>query len=192
MAENQQEFVDFEIEGDFEGVKEFDGGNFPLLPPREFIFEVTNVTQKTSSNNNNMVVVESTVAEGQDDDEAAAFTGQKAWTNYVLTDKALGRLKNLMLACKAPMDKFRASAILGAKYRGTITHSQSDGSPGPDGKPREARTFANVSKERPLDGGAEQKQEAAPPPPPPVTQGKAAATKPAGNSKPAAQQTRRA
>jgi len=188
MAE-QQEFVDFELEfeGGLEGVKEFDGGEFPLLPIGDYIFEITNVSQKeAASSGNNMVVVESTVAEGQETDEAAQFTGQKAWTNYVLVPQSLGRLKNIMIACKAPLDKFRASVLLGARYRGTIVHSQSSGAVGPDGQPRPARTFANVSKERPIDNVPAQ---TAPTPP----AGKKAAAPPPANSKPAAtQQTRRA
>lgn len=182
MAEQQQEFVDFEFDADFAGTKEFGGGDYPLLPIGDYIFEVVNVSQKASSNNNQMVVVESVVAEGQDNDEAAKFTGQRTWTNYVLLPQSLGRLKQLMIACGAPMDKFRASALLGARYRGTITHAEGSTEPGPDGTPRKPRTFANVCQEKPLEGTT---QKEAPPPPPPVT--KAAA--PANGKGPA---TRRA
>ena len=181
MAE-QQEFVDFEFEADFENIKEFGGGAFPLLPLGSYIFEVEHVEQKPSSKNTPMVVVTSKVAEGQDNDEAAKYTGQKAWGNYPLTEKAMGRIKNLMMACGAPLDKFRASALLGAKYRADIVHNQGDATPGPDGQPREARTFANIANERPLET-----VEAAPSPPPPVAKKGAAATKPA-----AASATRRA
>jgi len=181
MAE--QEFVDFEIDGDFQNTKEFGGGDFPLLPISDnYIFEVSNLEQKPASTGTPMVVATFVVAEGQEDEELAKYTGQKAWGNYPLTEKALGRLKNLMMACGAPLDKFRASACLGAKIRASIIHSQGSTDPGPDGKPRVARTFANIVNEKPFDAG---KQEAAPPPPPPPV------TK-ATNSKATTTQTRRA
>jgi hypothetical protein len=184
MATEQQEFVDFEIEADFENIKEFGGRGFPLLPVNDYIFEVEHVEQKPSSKNTPMVVVTSKVAEGQEDDEAAKYTGQKVWANYPLTDKAMGRLKNIMIACGAPLDKFRASALMGAKYRASIVHNQGDATPGPDGQPREARMFANLCNERPL----ETIEAAAPPPPPPATKkATATTTKPA-----AAPATRRA
>jgi len=84
-----------------------------------------------------------------------------------------------MIACGAPLDKFRASALMGAKFRGSIVHNLGDASPGPDGQPREARTFANLCNEKPL----ETIEAAPPPPPPPVTKKAApAVTKPTANA----------
>jgi hypothetical protein len=162
MAERQA-FVDFEVEADFEKIQEFGGGGYSLIPEGDFIFEVVHLEQEVSKNNNQMVVVYSAVCEGQETDEAAKQTGEEARSNYVLTEKAMGRLKQLMIACGAPLDKFRASAIMGAKYRGTIVHSTAEGEAGPDGQPKEGKTYANVTNERPLESG---ETEAAPPPPP--------------------------
>ncbi len=193
MAEQRQEFVDFEVEADFANVQEFGGGGFKQLPEGEYIFEVSFVEQESSSNNNQMVVVYSKVAEGQETEEAAAQTGQEARTNYVLLPQSIGRLKNLMIACGAPLDdKFRASAVMGARYRGTIVHSEGKSEAGPDGQPKPARMYANITNERALDSTV---AATPPPPPPPVTKAGStkvapAAVKPAGNS--AGQQPRRA
>lgn len=183
MAQQDQEFVDFELEGlDIENAKEFGGGGFYLVPPNHYLFEVTNVVQENSkSSNQPMVVVYATIIEGQETDEAAKETGQIVRNNYSLSPKAIGRLKQLMIACGAPLDKFRAGAIFGAKFRADVVHSQGDPDVGPDGQPREAKTFANLANEKPLGGDAP--VEAAPPPP--VTKSKPAApaaAKPAGNS----------
>jgi hypothetical protein len=169
MATEQQEFTDFEVEADFENIKEFDGGNFPLVAEGEYNLEIEHVEQKPSSNNNQMIVVTSRVLEEQDTPEAAAFSGQKLWTNYVLVPQSMGRLKTLMIACGAPLDKFRASAIMGARYRGTVVHSQGAGVRRPDGTELPPRTFANVTRERPIGG---EEQQAAAPTPPPVTKAK--------------------
>lgn len=190
MAE-APEFVDFEVEADFENAKEF-GGGFSLVPPGKYIVEVDNVQQKTAkSSNNPMVTVTFKVSEGQEDDEAAKQTGRLIFNNYSLSEKAIGRLKNLMMACGAPLDKFRASAIMGAKIRAEVIHSQGKDDVGPDGKAREGGTFANIVNEKPLD---EAPAEAAPPPPPAAkaaTNGKATTATPASKP-PAAGATRRA
>lgn len=182
------EFVDFEVDGDFEAAKEF-GGGFSNVPPGKYILDIDNIQQKTFSSNNAGFVVTFKVSEGQENDEAAKQTGRLLFGNYVLTDKALGRVKQLMIACGAPLDKFRASACMGAKIRAEVIHNEGKPDVGPDGQPRDAKTFANVINEMPLD--ATPAQDEAPPPPPPSTK-KAAATTPAANGKaPAAGAARR-
>lgn len=141
---NENEFADFEVEQDFNDVKPMEGGDFALVPPGEYLFDVAHVEQKVSSNNNPMVVVTFLVAEGE-------FQGSKVWGNYALVPQSLGRLKQLMVACNASLDKFRAAEIMGARIRGTITHSQGAAQVGNDGNPLPAKTFANISNEQPLE-----------------------------------------
>jgi len=180
------EFVDFEIEADFEGTDAW-GGGFQLVPPGKYILEVANIQQGTSKTNNPKMDVTFTVAEGQETDEAAKHTGRTVFSTYSLLPQSLGRLKQFMIACGAPLDKFRAGNCMGAKIRATVQHTEGSAEPGPDGKPREARTFAKVVDELPLDAGGDDAQDA-PPPPPPVTNKKAT-----GNAKNnSTQQTRRA
>lgn len=189
MAE-APEFVDFEIDADFESAKEFGGGGYDLVPVGTgYIVDVENIQQKTFSTNAAGVVVTFKVSEGQDDDEKAKQTGRLIFNNYSLSEKALGRLKQLMMACGAPLDKFRASQCMGAKIRVDVVHSDGKADAGPDGQPREARTFANAANERPFDDAAAQE---APPPPPPITNKNGKAQPAAKSTAPAANTTRRA
>lgn len=168
----QQEFVDFEVEADFSNVKPMEGGKFDVPAEGSYILDVIGVVQDESSTNKPMVTVEYLIAEGQETDEAAKFTGQHLWQNYFLTTKALGRLFNLMKACGAPLDKFRASAIYGAKIRADVVHNEGAAQTDENGQPRPVKVFANVCKELPLEGAAAAEST----PPPPVT--KAAGNKP--------------
>lgn len=189
MAQQEApEFVDFEVEANFEEIQEFGGGGGALLPIGAYIFVVENIQQKTSSKNNPGVNVTFKVAEGQETPEAAKYTGRLTWQYYTLLETGLGRLKNLMIACGAPLDKFRASACMGATLRAEITHNDSQGDVGPDGQAREGRTFANIVNEKPLNAPEETK--AAPVAPPPVKAAKppVSAQKPTNNT----QTTRRA
>lgn len=173
---NENEFADFEVEQDFNDIKPMEGGNYPLVPVGDYTFDIENVIQKPSSNNNPMVVVTFVVAEGE-------FQGAKVWGNYPLVKQSLGRLKQLMVACNANLDKFRAAEIMGARIRGTIVHSEGQVQVGPDGNPLPVRTFANISNEQPLEV-VETKPEtkaANKVASPPVTN----KGKPAGNSAPA-------
>lgn len=186
----QQEFVDFEVDGlDLSNVKPMEGGAFKLVEEGSYIVDVTNVTQDKNKNDKAYIKVEYTIAEGQENDAAAAYTGQKVWGNYYLTQAAQGRLVQLMQACGAPLDKFRASAIFGARLRIDVVHNKGDNYTNEQGNVKEGGTFANPCKERTLDEGAA--QQSAPATPPPVT--KAGAGKPAAPTKPTANgQARRA
>lgn len=160
-----KEFADFTIEQDFSDIKPMEGGEFPLVPPGEYIVDVTEMEQKPSSTNNPMLVVTFTVAEAESQltDEAQAFAGQKLWGNYSLLQQSLGRLKQLMVACRANLTQFRASEIMGSRLKVTVIHRQGEPKPDINGNLQAAKTFANVSNEQPLDD--EPAQQAAPTPP---------------------------
>ena len=189
MAQDQ-EFVDFEVEGDFENTKPMEGGKYDLVAEGTYKVEVINLKQDESSTNKPMVTVEYVITNDQDTDEARKFSGQHLWQNYFLTTKALGRLVTLMKAAKAPLDKFRASAILGAQMYIDVVHNVGNERQDAEGNTLPARTFANVCKERALDGDAAEDA----PPPPPVAKGKTAAAPKPTTGKPAnsAPQARRA
>lgn len=183
MGQDQQ-FADFVVEYDFTNTPEM-SGEFQLLPPGEYVFDITFLEQKPSSSNNPMVSVTFVVAdaEAQDNDEARAFAGQRAWGTYSLLPQSYGRLKKLMVACNANLTRFVASEILNSRIRGTIVHRTGEARPDQDGNLQPAKVFANIINERPLDDGGE--QQAAPATPPPVlNKAKAAngAAKPQGGA----------
>jgi hypothetical protein len=166
---SQSQYTEFEINEDLSAVKEFsgDGGGAPALPPGEFIFDVVSLTQGTSKTNNPKIEVTFEVAEGE-------YTGTRLTNNYSLQSQALGRLKKLMMACGAQLDKIRSSEIIGARIRAAVVHNEGKQQLGPDGGPKcdangepyPPRVFANIANERPLE---EAQPVVAAAPPPPVT-----------------------
>jgi hypothetical protein len=169
------QYTEFEIAEDLTNVQEFagDGGGAPALPPGEFVFDVISMTQGTSKTNNPKVEVTFEVAEGE-------YVGVRLMNNYSLQSQAIGRLKKLMMACGAQLDRIRSSEIVGARIRATVVHNEGKQQLGTDGAPKRdsngevyaPRVFANIANERPLE---EAQPAAAAAPPPPVTR-KASAT----------------
>jgi len=181
-----QEFADFEIDYDFNSTKPMEGGGFELVPEGTYRVQVINLQQKTASTGKSMVEVEFLITDEQPSEEAQGFAGSHLWNNYVVSDKAMGRFSQLMIACSAPLDKFRASAIYGQEILIDVVHNEGEQKTDAEGNPLPIRTFANVCRERALDDG--QVQEEAPPPPP-VTRAKpavVAGTKPIAAAKSAA------
>jgi hypothetical protein len=152
-----QEFADFEIHTDFNEIPAM-SGEFTLLPPGEYELDVRYVKQDTSkSTNNPMIVVTYEVAgvlSAPGIENPDSLIGQKAWANYSLLPQSLGRLKQLMVAAGANLDKFRAAEIMDARILATIVHNQGDARVDSNGTPLPARTFANVQNERPLEVAA--------------------------------------
>lgn len=177
---SNQEFVDFEVDGlDLTDVKPWDG-EFKLVDQGTYVVEVTGVDQdQTETTNKPYIEVQFTITPDQETEQAAAFAGQKLWGRYFLTDKAKGRLVSLMMACGAPLDRFKASNIYGAKLLIDVVHNQGEQKSDENGNPLPVRTFANVQKERAIEGAA-QVQQSAPPPPAAKAAAKPAA-KPAAN-----------
>lgn len=141
-----EEFTDFEIQ--VPGLAEanpWDGTSQPPLDEGEYVLQIVKFESKTSSNNNKMIAVTFEVV------EPAELVGQKAWQNYALTDKAMGRIKALMVACGTSLDAIRASEFMGAKLRATVVHNMSTPKPDASGNVGEPKVFANVQNERPVD-----------------------------------------
>jgi len=179
-------YTPFEIDENLTDVQDFagDGGGAPALPPGEYVFDVVHLVQNTarSSGQSKVEVTFECV-------EPAEHVGVRLNNNYSLQPQAIGRLKRLMLACGARVDKIRSDEIIGGRIRASVVHntgqpqSNPDGTPklGADGQPIPPRVFANIANERPMEAAQpqQQQQQVAPPP---VTRGKA------GNAQP----TRRA
>jgi len=159
MANNEApaEFTDFEIHQDLSEVDAWGGEQRPLVPAGEYQLTITHVEQKPSSNNNPMIVVTFEVASGPE-------KGSKLWGNYVLTQKAMGRIKALVVACGGSLDVIRASELMGATIEATIVHNEGQAKIGPDGNPGATPVYANVINER-----APEQAAPAPTPAPPVT-----------------------
>jgi hypothetical protein len=153
-----QQSVDFEIDIDTTNVKEFGGESFaPEVPPGEYVLDLVEIEQKTSKAQNSMLVVTFEVAEGE-------FAGKKLTGWYTLTDKAMGRIKKLQIACGARLDKIRTSELRGARIIATVIHEEGKPMPKPDGTMYPPSIFAKVQSERPLEDVQAQPEPVAPPP----------------------------
>ncbi len=162
MAQN--EFTDFEVQVDLSNVQEWGGEQRPAVPPGEYTFRAVAVEQKTAkSSGNSMIAVTWEVIDEGDQQ------GAKVFNNYVLTQNALGRLKQLMIAVGGTLDgKVRASEIMGAEIRATVINEEVAGVPNADGVPGPTKTFARIQNEQPASQPEPQQQQKAAPP---VTRG---------------------
>ena len=184
MAQNQ-EFTDFEVPVDLGEVRAWDGEGGDPAPAGDWQLDIVNVKNEPSKNNHPMVTVTFEIVANADGSEAPADAiGQKAYQNYMLDNATgLGRLKQLMLACGASMDKIRGSELMGQRIRATIVHKLGDPIVDQDGNTKPPKTFANVQNEQPIEAPAAaqtQAQTQAGTKTPPIMN-KAAPTKPTGN-----------
>lgn len=170
----QQEFTDFEIDINLEGQEAW-GGEFTLLPVGDYLLTVVGFEQKNSkSTNQPMIAVTFEVAEGE-------HVGKKAFNNYSLTQKALGRIKSLMVACRTQLDKIVASQFMGQTIAASIIHEIQAAGVDANGNPTPERTNARVVNEQPY-GDAPEVKAATKTTAPPITNGKPA-TKPVTQSR---------
>lgn len=169
----QSEFTDFEVQVDLSNVDAWGGESRPPLPPGDYIFTATHVEQKNAKTSGNpMIVVTFTV-----DDESSEYNGFKVFNNYVLTQNAMGRLKQLMIAVGGSLDgKIRASEILGAKIRASVINETVVGQPDANGNPGKESVFARIQNELPLEDAPVQQATPAKAATPPVARGNQQAT----------------
>jgi len=156
MANENQEFTDFEVQVDNTETAAWGGEQRPLVPPGDYQLTVIHLEQRNAQTSGNpMIAVTFEVTAMADGGDAGEQKDQRVYNNYSLSPKALGRLKALQVAAGAQLDKFVASQVFGATIVGTVVHTES--APGVDGQgnPREGRSFANVINERPLEGAVE-------------------------------------
>lgn len=155
-----QEFADFEVEYDFNQTEAWSGEQRPAVPVGDYLVTVAEIEQKTG-NGKPMISVTFEIAEGE-------HTGSKVWNNYMLgTKPGLSRLKSLMVACGASLDKFKASECLGAQILISVSHTQGDAKIDAQGNSTPGKTFVNAYNERALETTSK-----AEPAPPPVLAGK--------------------
>lgn len=139
--------VDFEVdfEKPLDDVKEWGGESGPLVAPGTYTLTVVEVSLESGDKGPYAAVK----YEVQDDGE---FKGSFVYNNYSFSGKALGRVKQLMLACGAQLDKFRANEIMGATIVADIVHNVGAPKIDENGTPMEPKTFANVANERMPEG----------------------------------------
>lgn len=151
----QSEFTDFEVQ--IEGLDEMNawgGEGFKIPEQGEYELRVVAVEQKTAASTQNPMVAVTFEVTKPLNDQAPDNVGLKVFNNYVLTPKALPRLKQLMVACGASLAGFRASEVMGQTIKATVIHNEGAAQIDESGNPRPSRTFANLINEQPLETAA--------------------------------------
>ena len=106
-----------EIDLDLSGQKAWGGEQGPKLPIGAYTMDVVNVEEvKSAKKQTPGVEVTFKVA-----DEGLHF-GTEIKKTYYLSEKALGRITNLMVACGARLDKIRLGDLMGARIIVEIVH----------------------------------------------------------------------
>ena len=155
--------IDIDLSGDDIGA--WGGGGGPRLPIGTYTFDIVSAKQDVSKKNQPVAKIMFKVA---DEGEQLGVELEKS---YSLQTQSLGRIKNLMIACGARLDKIRLGELVGARIIAEIIHTV--GAPVVDaqGETKPGGTFCDVVKETAI----EQPVAAAAPPPATNVKAKAAA-----------------
>jgi len=167
------EFADFELNINLTETNAWDGEQAPLVDPGEYQLQIVGFEHKPGNKAAMIEVKFEVQTEGQ-------WKGAFVYNNYSLSDKAIGRLKQLAVACGAQLGKIVASEYLGAVIEATVYHSDGAVKVDANGATMPPRTFANVKNERAVQAAAPTKTASAPP----VTKTVPAGAKPANGAAP--------
>ena len=100
-----------------------EGGEFEPIPAGDYLVEIEKCEAKTSSSGNDMLTMTFNVVEGD-------YAGRKIFDNYVLTEKALWKLKSLFVALGEDVDgilEFDPSDLIGQTFLATVSIEESPG-----------------------------------------------------------------
>lgn len=144
---SNQEFADFEIDLNLTDTNAWDGEQAPLVDPGEYTLQIVGFESKAGQKAAMIAVTFEVQNEGQ-------WKGAKVYNNYSLSDKAIGRLKQLGVAVGADLGKVVASHYMGATIEATVYHSEGAAKIDANGQALPARNFANVKNERAVAAAA--------------------------------------
>jgi hypothetical protein len=102
---------------------EVQGGDFEPIPEGDYLVEIEEVKEKESNSGNQMLQMKFNVVEGE-------YEGRKIFDNYVLTQKALWKLKNLFVALEKDVSgiaEFDPKDLEGMKFLATVTIEEYQG-----------------------------------------------------------------
>lgn len=167
--------IDIDLSG--EDVRAWGGESGPKLPIGKYTMDVVSAVQKPSKQNQPTIEVTFKVA------DEGEHNGVELTKKYSLQQKALGRIKSLMMACGASLDKIRPAELIGARILVDIVHTEGQGKVDAQGNVVPGGTFCDVINETAM---------AAPEPAPVAKAPAKAATPPPAAKGPATTAARRA
>lgn len=143
---------------DVQKVQEWGGDGGPLLDPGQYVFEIKGAKKGNSSSTNRPVVKVQfeVVSDGP-------FLGAKKTKSYSLVPAALGRWKNLLLACRAPIDGTASTGhLIGQYITADVVHTtRTDAQPSMSGDAAEAKMNDDIVNEMPFDPPPEEEAQPA-------------------------------
>lgn len=127
-------------------------GEANMLPPGEYLFEVAECILGNTKNNNPQLEFDLTVVAGADSE---AYNGSKKKHWVVMTDKAAGRVRNILDACGVQMEadgSFDSDHFVGTQFIAEVyedSYSKPDLSTGASVE----KITNKIRKERPVTAG---------------------------------------
>lgn len=122
----------------------WDGEAGPRIPPGDYLVDITSAAKTVSGTNKPQVEATFTVAEGEH--EGATLKG---W--YVLTERAIGRLINLLTACGLELDErggFDVNALVGNRLNIKVIENTYESGENPVTGEKVMKTNSKVMGER--------------------------------------------
>lgn len=122
----------------------WDGESGPKIPPGQYLVDITEAERNVNGKNNPQVQVQFTVAEGE---QAGATL--RGW--YVLTEKAIGRVLNLLQACGLALDArggFDVAALVGSRLYITVVENTYEAGENPVTGEKITKTNSKVMGEK--------------------------------------------
>lgn len=120
------------------------GGTAQSLPAGDYVGEISEVEKGESKEKNPTFIITYKVTEGEQKDQTI-----RGW--YALTEKAIGRLYNVLQAIGVKLDKnkgFSPKAMLGLKLAFTVIEDVQEGELNPITQQKDTKKFSKVVNER--------------------------------------------
>jgi hypothetical protein len=132
--------IDISLEG--EDVRAWGGNAGPKLPVGTYTMDIVKAEQGVGKKSQQPTaeITFRVADEGE-------FNGVELTKKYSLQPKALGRIKNLMIACGARLDKIRLGELMGSRLLVDINHVEGQGQPDAQGNVQPGGIFCDVCNE---------------------------------------------
>lgn len=136
--------ADFELNVDVTEVDAWDGQSGPRIEPGTYVLGITEALYGTSKKNQPVLKLEFEVM------NEGPHLGAKFKRSYSLQKQALGRFKQLVVACGAPLSGAKREHFVGAYIQAEIVHKMGDPTPNMSGGMDEGKMQMDVINEQPV------------------------------------------
>jgi hypothetical protein len=136
------EGLELEINLEGEEIRAWGGQSGPKLPVGMYTFDIAEAVPEPSKKGNPALKVIFKVA------DEGEFFGVELTKKYSLLQQSLGRVKSLMIAAGARLDKVRTGDLIGARIIAEVIHTVGQGQVDAEGNVKEGGTYCDVTNEQ--------------------------------------------